>query len=78
MNPNEKFELMLKAAYEYYHEFNNIMMDHEYDKLTREVSQLQDQITHKNKDLVDFDSLKRSSSLFYIPLNAYKQIVGKE
>lgn len=68
---NQKFDLMLKAAYEYYWLDNNIMEDWEYDQLTQEIYHFKDQITHKDKDLVDFDSLKNSSSLHYIPRKAY-------
>lgn len=70
---NRKFEEMLKAAEEYYWNDNSIMSDFEYDDLTKEVYLLKDQITHPKKHLVDFDQLRKCSSLFYISRNKYHE-----
>jgi NAD-dependent DNA ligase len=69
---NTKFVRMLAAAYSYYIENEDTgLTDYEYDALTQEVSALEDKITHSKKYLVDFDSLKTSSSLFYIKKKEY-------
>lgn len=73
MSPNQLFQQMLDAAYEYYCLDNNIMLDCEYDFLTREVAELKDKITHKDKHLVDFEALKTCSSLHYIPRKSYSR-----
>lgn len=64
---NKEFLLMLRAAYHYYWLDDPIMEDWEYDYLTKQVANNEENITSKHKKLVDFKSLKTCSSLYYIP-----------
>lgn len=68
---NAKFQLMLDAAKAYYLDFDPIMEDHEYDDLTKKVSAVEKHITHHKKHLVDWESLKTCSSLYYIKRKDY-------
>lgn len=68
---DKHFAKLLNAAYHYYWLDDPLISDDQYDHLARCVYVLRDEITHPKKELVDWDSLSRTSSLFYIPKGKY-------
>ncbi len=64
--PDQKFRYMLWAAYCYYELDSPVLLDSQYDILTKQVSGLKSKIKDRYKKYVDFKGLKTCSSLEYL------------
>ncbi len=65
---NQMFAECLMAAYMYYYENKILMTDEEYDQKFLQIRDNWNNITNNNKlkDLIDINSLYKSTSLYYI------------
>lgn len=60
----------LMASYTYYHHDISLLSDELYDKMSRELSEKWDSISHMHKHLITLDDL-RAGSLYALPEDRY-------
>jgi NAD-dependent DNA ligase len=53
-------------SYLYYHLADSVLTDNEFDALAKELSVRWDEVDHPHKNLVEIESLKKTSSGYYI------------
>lgn len=66
MSPAQLLVHYLIASYAYYILDENVMMDADFDMLSRRLVAVWDTFEHRHKHLVNIESLKESSTAFYI------------